>query len=50
VNAQLIAAKTDAHLWARTYERDLKDVFRVQEEIAGDVSRALLANVQVYIR
>src|SRR6267142_46820 len=46
VNAQLIAAKTDAHLWARTYERDLKDVFRVQEEIAGDVSRALLANVQ----
>ena len=46
VNAQLIAAKTDAHLWARTYERDLKDVFRVQEEIAGDVSRALLASVQ----
>src|SRR5882762_8966191 len=46
VNAQLIAAKTDAHLWAKTYERDLKDVFRVQEEIAGDVSRALLANVQ----
>ena len=46
VNAQLIAAKTDAHLWARTYERDLKDVFRVQEEIAGDVSRALLATVQ----
>jgi len=46
VNAQLIVAKTDAHLWARTYERDLKDVFRVQEEIAGDVSRALLASVQ----
>ena len=46
VNAQLIAAKTDAHLWARTYERDLKDVFRVQEEIAADVSRALLASVQ----
>ena len=46
VNAQLIAAKTDAHLWAKTYERDLKDVFRVQEEIAADVSRALLASVQ----
>src|SRR5882672_1986930 len=46
VNAQLIAAKTDAHLWARTYERDLKDVFRVQEEVAADVSRALLASVQ----
>src|SRR2546425_814986 len=46
VNAQLIAAKTDAHLWARTYERDLRDVFRVQEEIAEDVSRALLASVQ----
>src|SRR5438552_11117442 len=46
VNAQLIAAKTDAHLWAKTYERDLKDVFRVQEEVAEDVSRALLATVQ----
>jgi tetratricopeptide (TPR) repeat protein len=46
VNAQLIAAKTDAHLWAKTYERDLKDVFRVQEEIAADVSRALLTSVQ----
>ena len=46
VNAQLIAAKTDAHLWAKTYERDLKDVFRVQEEIAGDVSKALLASVK----
>jgi serine/threonine-protein kinase len=46
VNAQLIAAKTDAHLWAKTYERDLKDVFRVQEEIAGDVSRALLTSVR----
>jgi len=46
VNAQLIGAKTDAHLWAKTYERDLKDVFRVQEEIAGDVSKALLASVR----
>src|SRR5256885_99116 len=46
VNAQLIAAKTDAHLWAKTYERDLKDVFRVQQEVAEDVSRALLATVQ----
>jgi len=46
VNAQLIAAKTDAHLWAKTYERELKDVFRVQEEVAADVSRALLASVQ----
>ena len=46
VNAQLIAAKTDAHLWAKTYERELKDVFRVQEEVAADVSRALLASVE----
>jgi len=46
VNAQLIAAKADAHLWAKTYERDVKDIFRVQEEIAADVSRALLASVQ----
>ena len=37
VNAQLIDARTDAHLWAQTYDRDLADVFAIQSEIAkGD--------------
>src|SRR5207247_11230203 len=34
VNAQLIDARNDAHLWAQTYDRDLADVFAIQREIA----------------
>jgi TolB-like protein len=34
VSAQLIDARTDAHLWAQTYDRDLADVFAIQSEIA----------------
>jgi len=38
VTAQLVEASTDHHLWARTYERDLKDVFALQDEIAQDIT------------
>jgi TolB-like protein len=34
VTAQLIDARSDAHLWAQTYDRDLADVFAIQSEIA----------------
>ena len=34
VNAQLVDARNDAHLWAQTYDRDLADVFAIQSEIA----------------
>jgi len=34
VTAQLIEASTDRHLWAETYERDLRDVLGLQDEIA----------------
>ncbi|PYK83868.1 MAG: hypothetical protein DME40_20240 [Verrucomicrobia bacterium] len=34
VNAQLIDARTDAHLWAEHYDRPLDDVFAIQSEIA----------------
>ena len=39
INAQLIQAATDHHLWAESYERDLHDVLRVQEEIARSIAR-----------
>ena len=39
INAQLIQAATDQHLWAESYERDLHDVLRVQEEIARSIAR-----------
>jgi TolB-like protein/Tfp pilus assembly protein PilF len=38
VTAQLVEARTDQHLWAKTYERDLKDVLALQDEIAQDVA------------
>jgi TolB-like protein/class 3 adenylate cyclase/Tfp pilus assembly protein PilF len=41
VNAQLIDARNDAHLWAQTYDRDLADVFAIQSEIAETIARQL---------
>jgi TolB-like protein/DNA-binding winged helix-turn-helix (wHTH) protein len=41
VTAQLVEASTDRHLWARTYERDLKDVLALQDEIAQDISEKI---------
>ncbi len=41
ISAQLIDARADEHLWAENYETDLGDVFRVQEQIARQVVRAL---------
>jgi len=41
ITAQLIEADSDAHLWTQTYQRDLDDIFLVQEEIAGAITTAL---------
>src|SRR5207302_4764101 len=38
VNAQLIDARTDAHLWAEHYDRPLDDVFAIQSEIAKTIA------------
>src|SRR2546423_7670198 len=43
VNAQLIDARNDAHLWAQTYDRDLADVFAIQSEIAKAIADQLQA-------
>ncbi len=45
VNAQLIDARTDAHLWAQTYDRDLADVFAIQSEIAQTIAGQLQARL-----
>src|SRR5438552_3116348 len=45
VIAQLIDARTDAHLWAQTYDRDLADVFAIQSEIAKAISDQLHAKL-----
>jgi TolB-like protein len=41
ITAQLIETDSDTHLWSETYERDLVDIFRVQEEIARAITTAL---------
>jgi TolB-like protein/Tfp pilus assembly protein PilF/predicted Ser/Thr protein kinase len=45
INAQLIDARTDAHVWAEEYDRDLKDLFAVQSEIAQKVADGLRAKI-----
>ena len=47
VNAQLIDARTDAHLWAQTYDRDLADVFAIQSEIAKKIADQLQAKISL---
>jgi len=42
ITAQLIDASNDAHLWSEIYDRDLDDIFAVQEEIAVAISAALM--------
>ena len=41
VTAQLIRADNGYHLWSETYDRDAKDIFKVQDEIASAVVEAL---------
>src|SRR6266542_1110403 len=45
VSVQLIDARTDTHLWAEHYERDVADVFAIQSEIAQRPTADLLAYV-----
>src|SRR5262245_4137887 len=45
VNAQLIDARTDTHLWGQTYDRDLADVFAIQSEIAKAIADQLQAKL-----
>jgi TolB-like protein/class 3 adenylate cyclase/Tfp pilus assembly protein PilF len=45
VNAQLVDARTDKHLWGQTYDRDLADVFAIQSEIAKMIADQLQAKL-----
>jgi adenylate cyclase len=45
ITAQLIDANTGYHMWAQYYDRDLQDVFAVQEEIARRITSALAAQL-----
>src|SRR6266480_4510612 len=45
VNAQLIDARNDKHLWARTYDRELADVFAIETELAQAIASELQAKL-----
>jgi TolB-like protein len=45
VNVQLIDAHADAHLWAKSYDREIKDVLAVESEVAGQIADALKASL-----
>jgi TolB-like protein/Tfp pilus assembly protein PilF len=41
ITTQLIEVETDSHLWSESYDRELSDIFAVQDEIAAKVGEAL---------
>jgi tetratricopeptide (TPR) repeat protein len=45
LNAQLIDTRSDTHVWAEQYDRDLNDLFSIQSEIAQKVAERLNAKV-----
>ncbi len=45
INVQLLDARSDSHLWAQSYDRDLKDIFGVQRDVAQNVADALKAHL-----
>jgi TolB-like protein/DNA-binding winged helix-turn-helix (wHTH) protein/Tfp pilus assembly protein PilF len=47
ITAQLVDARTDRHLWARSYERDLRDVLQLQREVTSAISDEIRAKLAV---
>ena len=45
VNAQLLQARTDQHLWAETYDRDLGDVLKLQGQVAEAIAQQVRAQL-----
>lgn len=45
ITAQLVDGRSDRHLWSETYDRELKEVFSVQDEIARSIVQALEINL-----
>jgi TolB-like protein/class 3 adenylate cyclase/Flp pilus assembly protein TadD len=41
ITAQLVQVATDSHLWSETYDRELEDIFAVQDDIAQSVVKEL---------
>ena len=47
ITAQLIYAPSDKHLWAKSYERDMRDVFGLEQDVAEDIAHQVQARLLV---
>ncbi len=45
ITARLIEGATERHLWAETYEKDMRDVLALQSEVASDIAHAIRVKV-----
>jgi TolB-like protein/DNA-binding winged helix-turn-helix (wHTH) protein/Tfp pilus assembly protein PilF len=45
ITAQLLAARTDRHLWAQSYERELADIFGLQDDVARDIAQEIRVTI-----
>ncbi|MFC4722386.1 hypothetical protein ACFO5O_08635 [Geojedonia litorea] len=45
ITVQLINVADGAHIWSETYDREMSDIFKVQDEIAGKVTQQLKATL-----
>jgi TolB-like protein/Flp pilus assembly protein TadD len=45
VNVQLLDARSDTHLWAKSYDRNLSDIFTVESDVAQEIAEALQAKL-----
>jgi len=48
ITAQLIQAPSDKHLWANSYERDVRDVFMLERDVAGDIASHVQASLTTW--
>jgi TolB-like protein/DNA-binding winged helix-turn-helix (wHTH) protein/Flp pilus assembly protein TadD len=45
ITAQLIDARDDRHLWAQSYDRDLRDILQMEGAVAGDIAQKVSSNL-----
>jgi TolB-like protein len=50
ITAQLIDAAADRHLWSETYDRDLKDIFEIQSDIANRIVQSIQSELGIQVR
>jgi adenylate cyclase len=48
ITAQLIRAADDSHIWSETYDRELKDIFKIQEDIATNIANKLKLTLEAF--